>query len=163
MPTPLKDTTKSDKTGAAGKSDVAEHLHKVVCSSYVLFAKTQGYHWNVVGPQFYSLHKMFEEQYNDLFLAIDELAERVRALQAKAPFSLQEMLKTGSIHEQTKLPNAEEMVKDLINGHEAVVVDLKSGIETAEAADDAATADLLTGRLEVHGKTLWMLRATLQG
>ncbi|MBC7660694.1 MAG: DNA starvation/stationary phase protection protein [Chitinophagaceae bacterium] len=161
MPTPLKDT-KSDAVGSGTKSDVAEHLHKAVCSSYVLFAKTQGYHWNVVGPQFYSLHKMFEEQYNDLFLAIDELAERVRALQARAPFNLQEMLKTGSIQELSKLPSAEEMVKDLIKGHESVVTDLKAGIASAEAADDAATADLLTGRLEVHGKTLWMLRATLQ-
>ncbi|RZA16675.1 MAG: DNA starvation/stationary phase protection protein [Proteobacteria bacterium] len=162
MATPLKDTNKDSGSNTGSKQDVAAHLHKVVCSSYVLFAKTQGYHWNVVGPQFYSLHKMFEEQYNDLFLAIDELAERVRALQHKAPFSLQEMLKTGSIQEQSKLPGAEEMVKDLIAGHEAVVVDLKEGIEHAEAAGDAATADLLTGRLEVHGKTLWMLRATLQ-
>ncbi len=159
MPTPLKDT-KSEKTG--NKTAVAEQLHKVVCSSYVLFAKTQGYHWNVVGPQFYSLHKMFEEQYNDLFLAIDDLAERVRALQMKAPFSLQEMLKTASIQELPKLPHAEDMVKDLIAGHESLVTDLKAGIDAAESADDAATADLLTGRLEVHGKTLWMLRATLQ-
>jgi len=162
MPTPLKDTTKSDKTDTGSKSDVAQHLHKVVCTSYVLFAKTQGYHWNVVGPQFYSLHKMFEEQYNDLFLAIDELAERVRALQSKAPFSLSEMLKTASIQELPKIPNADEMVKDLIAGHESMVSDLKAGIEAAEAAKDDATADLLTGRLEVHGKTLWMLRATLQ-
>ncbi len=163
MPASLKDS-KNDKTGGTGsKAEVAEHVHKVVCSSYVLFAKTQGYHWNVTGPHFYSLHKMFEEQYNDLFLAIDELAERVRALQTKAPFTLQEMLKVGSIHEQSKLPNAEDMVQDLIKGHESVVLDLKAGVEAADAADDAATADLLTGRLEVHGKTLWMLRATLQG
>lgn len=161
MPASLKDTTKSEKI--SGKADVAEHLHKVVCSSYLLFVKTQGYHWNVVGPHFYSLHKLFEEQYNELFLAIDELAERIRALQTKAPFSLQEILKTASLSEQEKLPNAEDMVKDLITGHETIVIDLKSGINSAEAANDAATADLLTGRLEVHGKALWMLRATLQG
>ncbi len=155
-----KNTAKSSKSGTG--SDVAQHLHQIVCSSYVLFAKTQGYHWNVVGPQFYSLHKMFEEQYNDLFLAIDELAERVRALQFKAPFSLSEMLKTGSIDELSKLPDADAMVKDLIKGHEAIVEELKEGIEKADLAEDDATADLLTGRLEVHGKTLWMLRATLQ-
>lgn len=161
MATPIKDTNKSSE--AAGRADVAAHLHKVVCTSYVLFAKTQGYHWNVVGPQFYSLHKMFEDQYNDLFLAIDELAERVRALNFKAPFSLAEMLKTGSVQEKTTIPNAEDMVKDLIVGHELLVKELNEGIEHAEAANDNATADLLTGRLEVHGKTLWMLRATLQG
>lgn len=160
MATPLKDTSKADKSGT--KANVAIHLHKVVCSSYVLFAKTQGYHWNVVGPQFYSLHKMFEEQYNELFLAIDELAERVRALQHKAPFSLSEMLKAGSIQELSKIPSADDMLKDLISGHEALVKDLKEGIDQATEADDAATADLLTGRLEVHGKTLWMLQATLQ-
>lgn len=159
MATPLKDTSKSENTG---KADVAAHLHKVVCSSYVLFAKTQGYHWNVVGPQFYSLHKMFEEQYNDLFGAIDLLAERVRALGHKAPFSLNEMLKTGSIQEKATIPAADDMVRDLIAGHETLVKELKEGIEHAESANDDATADLLTGRLEVHGKTLWMLRATIQ-
>lgn len=150
----------AESTGTQ-KSAVAQQLFKVVCDSYVLLTKTQGFHWNVTGPQFYSLHKLFEEQYNDLFAAVDELAERVRALNAYAPISTSEMVKNSGITESTKVPSAEDMVRDLVKGHEYVAEAIRTAIKAAEEASDDATADILTGRLEAHDKFAWMLRSSI--
>lgn len=151
-----------EASGKEGQgSAVAQELFKVVCDSYVLLTKTQGYHWNVTGPQFYSLHKLFEEQYNELFAAIDPLAERVRALNAFAPISASEMVKNSGISESAKVPAAEEMVRELLRSHEYMSKAIRNAIKLSDEAGDDATVDLLTTRLEAHDQAAWMLRSTL--
>lgn len=136
-------------------------VSRLLADSYALYLKSQGYHWNVIGPDFRSLHRMFEEQYAELSSAIDEIAERVRALGAFAPGSLRAMSRLASVPDEDGAPDATEMLNRLIEGHEVVLTTAKAVLDIAEAAGDAATADLATGRIAVHEKTLWMLRATV--
>ena len=140
---------------------VALELGRLLADTYALAVKTQGYHWNVIGPEFRSLHLLFEEQYTELALAADVIAERMRALGAVAPGSLRGMARLTSIDDEDGAPEAREMVLRLIAAHETVLRTTRSVLEAAErAATDPTTVDLATERLAVHEKTLWMLRAT---
>lgn len=141
--------------------DVSAALSKLLADTYTLYVKTHGYHWNVTGPMFRSLHLMFEEQYTDLATAADEIAERIRALDEVAPGSLAEFGELTSIEDGKGAPEALEMVKNLITGHEAVARTAHTVVEKAESAGDVATADLATERIQIHEKTAWMLRATV--
>jgi starvation-inducible DNA-binding protein len=144
----------------AAREKIAEGLSRLLADTYTLYLKTQGYHWNVEGPMFRSLHLMFEEEYMDLRDAADEIAERIRALGHVAPGSYWEFGDISSVKDETGAPEAMEMVRRLVAGHEAVIRTAREVVETAENAGDVASADLATARIEVHEKTAWMLRAT---
>ncbi|MEZ4752618.1 MAG: Dps family protein [Bdellovibrionota bacterium] len=141
---------------------LAEGLGRVLADSYTLFLKTHNYHWNVKGPQFNSLHAMFEAQYTELFQAVDLIAERIRALGFSAPGSYAEFSKLTSIPEADKLPPAEGMIRALVEGNEAVIRTARELLPRAEENKDAVTADLLTQRIDHHEKTAWMLRSLLE-
>lgn len=145
--------------GNARKS-VAAALNNVLADTYTLYMKTHSYHWNVTGPRFHSLHAMFEEQYREMWAALDELAERVRALGVFAPTSGKAFSELTSIESADKEPPAaEEMVKNLLADHETLIRRAREALETADDADDVASEDLLTQRIQTHEKTAWMLRA----
>ncbi len=153
----------STKTVRAIKPDaVAQGLNNLLADSYVLFLKTQNYHWNVTGPYFNTLHTMFETQYQDLFLAIDEVAERLRALGHKAPGSFAAYAKLTDIKEETASPKAEQMIKNLVKDHETIIKTCEALINAADDADDDASEDLAIARLQVHQKMHWMLKAHLE-
>jgi starvation-inducible DNA-binding protein len=141
---------------------IAKELSRLLADSYMLYLKTQNYHWNVTGPMFRSLHLMFEEQYMELRDAVDEIAERIRALGFPAPGSFKEYSELGSVAEEEGIPEALEMVRRLAAGHEAVARTARGVVEIAEPAGDVATVDLATVRIETHEKTAWMLRATAE-
>ncbi len=149
------------KTGIENRKRLAGNLSALLADTYLLLVKTQGYHWNVVGPLFVSLHGLTEEQYENLFEAADELAERIRALGHPAPTSITEMISLTVISEDTGSASAEDMVSNLARDHEAVVRRLREGVEIAEDLRDMATADLLTERMQFHEQAIWMLRAIL--
>lgn len=146
--------------GENSRKEVAEGLNHILADTYTLYVKTQNFHWNVEGPRFRALHLMFEEQYTDLQGAVDELAERIRALGEYAPGTFSRFGELSSIKEApSKPPAAEAMVDQLIADNVAVGKDIKKVISTAEDAGDTVTADMLTARLTVHEKSAWMLRA----
>lgn len=134
-------------------------LAKLLADSYTLYLKTHNYHWNVTGPQFNTLHQMFETQYTELALAVDEVAERIRALGEPAPGSYQAFSELTAIEEEDGVPTAEDMVRQLVKGQETVVRTAREAFKAAEAANDEPTADLLTQRMQVHEKNAWMLRS----
>lgn len=136
-------------------------LSRVLADSYTLYLKTHNYHWNVVGPMFHSLHAMFMEEYTELSLAVDEVAERIRALGAPAPGSYRQFSELATVTEDTDLPDALEMVRRLVLAHEATVRTIREVHPLTESANDQASADLLVRRLDVHEKTAWMLRSLL--
>jgi starvation-inducible DNA-binding protein len=140
---------------------IAEGLSRLLADTYTLYLKTHNFHWNVTGPQFNSLHLMFEGQYTELALAVDLIAERIRALGEPAPGSYSAFAKLSSISEATGVPKAEEMVRILAEDQLAVVRTARAVFPLADAANDEPTADLLTQRMQVHEKTAWMLRANL--
>ncbi|MDO4682793.1 MAG: Dps family protein [Lautropia sp.] len=140
---------------------VAKGLSKLLADSYSLYLKTHNYHWNVTGPQFNSLHAMFEGQYTELATAIDEVAERIRALGHLAPGSYREFAELTSIPEGDSKKSGDDMVRDLMEGQEAVVRTCREVFPVAEEADDQPTCDLLTVRMQLHEKTAWMLRSLL--
>ncbi|MDX1902227.1 MAG: DNA starvation/stationary phase protection protein [Gammaproteobacteria bacterium] len=135
-------------------------LSSLLADTYTLYLKTQNFHWHVTGPLFHSLHRMFEEQYNELANAVDELAERIRTLGAKAPASFAEFLKLSSIKEASEEHNAADMVHALLLDHEKMVKHLEKLIPVAQKINDEGTLDLLIMRTEVHQKTAWMLRSS---
>ncbi|MBK9295226.1 MAG: DNA starvation/stationary phase protection protein [Oligoflexia bacterium] len=141
---------------------IAGGLSKLLSDSYTLYLKTHNYHWNVTGPMFQTLHLMFETQYNELALAVDLIAERIRSLGFPAPGTYSEFSKLTSIKEKVGHVKAEDMIKDLIEGQETVVRTARSVFEAVEDAADEATADLLTQRMQLHEKTAWMLRSLLE-
>lgn len=143
------------------KSKVAEELSKVLANTYLLYAKTQNFHWNVEGSDFYSLHGMFENQYKELSEAIDEIAERIRALGAKAPGSLGEFLAKASLKEEKGHPKAESMIKQLLEDHETLAHSAKQALQTAQDEGDDVTVDMMVERIHAHDKTAWMLRSSL--
>ena len=143
------------------RAAIAGGLSKVLADTYTLYLKTHNYHWNVVGPMFNTLHLMFEAQYNELALAVDEIAERIRSLGEPAPGSYLEFRELTSIEEDRDKPEAMEMVRRLVEAHEAVARTARSVFPLADEASDEPTADLLTQRLQVHEKTAWMLRSLL--
>jgi len=141
---------------------IARQLSKLLADTYSLYLKTHSFHWNVTGPQFNSLHAMFETQYNELWLAADEVAERIRTLDMFAPGSYSQFAKLGSIKEEAGVPEWKVMVGQLMEGHEIVAHTARSAIKLADKAGDEGTADMLTGRLKAHEKTAWMLRSLLK-
>lgn len=134
-------------------------LAKVLADTFTLYVKTHGYHWNVVGANFRSLHEMFEEQYNALFLAIDEIAERMRALGVEAPGSMSEMLELATLTDREPTEDAITMVRNLQRDHEAMAASIRPLSEAADEAGDGATADLYNARMSFHEESAWMLRA----
>lgn len=143
------------------KTELANALSKLLADTYTLYLKTHNYHWNVTGPQFHSLHLLFEGQYNELALAVDDIAERIRTLGFPAPGSYAAFSKLASLEEATGTPEAAEMVKDLAADQAIVIKTLKQVWALANDAGDEGTIDLLSGRLSVHEKTAWMLNASL--
>ncbi len=141
---------------------IAEGLSRLLADTYTLYLKTHNFHWNVTGPMFQTLHLMFETQYNELALAVDLIAERIRALGYPAPGTYAEYSKLSSIKEEPGVPKAEDMIRLLVQGQEAVVRTARSIFPTVEKANDEPTADLLTQRMQIHEKTAWMLRSLLE-
>lgn len=141
------------------RRELAHGLAKILADTYTLYLKTHNFHWNVTGPMFPSLHTMFETQYTELASAVDEIAERIRALGVYAPGSYKEYSELTSISEQAGKVNWKEMVDQLGSDHASIADTIRSQFKSVEAASDQATADLLTRRLDVHEKTTWMLRA----
>ncbi|NRQ43123.1 DNA starvation/stationary phase protection protein [Rheinheimera sp. YQF-2] len=138
---------------------IADGLSVLLADSYTLYLKTHNYHWNVTGPMFQTLHTLFETQYTELAVAVDDIAERIRALGEFAPGSYKEYAKLTSIKEADGIPSAEEMIKDLVKGQEAIAKTARSIVPVADQASDEVTLDLLTQRMTVHEKTAWMLRS----
>jgi len=144
------------------RSAVAQGLSRLLADTYTLYLKTHNYHWNVTGPMFSSLHLMFETEYMELALAVDEIAERIRALGVRAPASYREFSALATITEDTDAPAATEMVRRLEKDQEAVVRVAREVFPVADAAQDQSTVDLLTRRMQIHEKTAWMLRSVLE-
>ena len=143
------------------RQEIAGHLSRLLADSYTLYLKTHNYHWNVRGPLFNTLHVMFENQYTELATAVDEIAERIRALDVPAPGSYREFSKLASVEEANGEESAEEMIRELVIGQEAVVRTAREAFPSAEKASDEPTADLLTQRMQIHEKNAWMLRSML--
>ena len=144
------------------RHQIADGLSKLLADTYTLYLKTHYFHWNVTGPMFNTLHLMFETQYTELALAVDLVAERIRSLGVYAPGTYAQFSKLTSIDETVDVPKANDMIRELVAGHEAVCRTARSVFPSADAASDEATADLLTQRLQVHEKTAWMLRSLLE-
>ena len=143
------------------RQEIADGLARLLADTYVLYGKTHGFHWNVTGPMFNTLHLMFMEQYTELWNALDVIAERIRALGVLAPHGGSTLAKLASIAEADQQPAALEMVRELVSGHEAVARTARSLYPLVQAAGDEPSADLLTQRLQIHEKTAWMLRSLL--
>ena len=144
------------------REKIAEGLSRVLADTFSLYLQTHNFHWNVEGPMFTSLHQMFMDQYTELWNALDEIAERIRALGFPAPGSYPQFERLSSIEPVEGVPDAMEMVRLLVAGHEAVARTTRSAFAAVEKASDEATADLLTQRLQIHEKTAWMLRSLLK-
>jgi len=140
---------------------VADALSNVLADTFVLYLKTHNFHWNVTGPMFGTLHRMFEEQYNELWLAVDTIAERIRSLGFIAPGSYGEFTKRTYLHEPPSAMNANEMIAELLRDHETTARTARSALAVARTTVDAPTEDLLTQRLAAHEKAAWMLRSLL--
>jgi starvation-inducible DNA-binding protein len=147
--------------GDQDRKAIADGLAHLLADTYTLYLKTHNYHWNVVGPMFNTLHLMFETQYTELSLAVDLIAERIRALGEPAPGTYREFAELSAIAEDTDRPDATEMLRRLVAGQEQVVKTARSIFPVVDAAHDEPTADLLTQRMQVHEKTAWMLRSML--
>ena len=143
------------------RAEIAAGLGRLLADTYTLYLKTHNFHWNVTGPMFQTLHLMFETQYNELALAVDLIAERIRSLGHPAPGTYAEYAKLSSIREAPGVPKARDMIKQLVDGQEAVVRTARALFPVVEKAGDEATADLLTQRIQLHEKTAWMLRSLL--
>jgi starvation-inducible DNA-binding protein len=146
----------------ANREEIAHGLSRLLADTYTLYLKTHNFHWNVTGPMFQTLHLMFETQYNELALAVDLIAERIRSLGFPAPGTYKQYAELSSIKETEGIPKAQEMIKLLVEGQEAVVRTARSLFPVIEGAADEATADLLTQRIQLHEKTAWMLRSLLE-
>ena len=141
---------------------IAGELGKVLADSYTLYLMTHNFHWNVTGPLFNTLHLMFMTQYSEEWAALDDIAERMRALGAPAPGTYREFAALSSIPEPKDIPEAMEMVRMLVKGNESVSKTARAAFDKADKADDQATADLLTQRMDIHEKNAWMLRSLLE-
>ncbi len=148
-------------TASRRNAESAAALARLLADTYTLYLKTQGFHWNVVGPRFYELHKLFEEQYGELAAANDEIAERIRALGQKAPASYGEFKSLAAIAEESGAPAAEEMLRQLLADNRRAAATAQAVVEAAEAEGDVGSADLATQRIRSHDKAAWMLEALL--
>jgi starvation-inducible DNA-binding protein len=144
------------------REHVIASLNALLADSYTLYVKTHGYHWNVTGPMFNSLHTMFEAEYMELALAVDEIAERIRALGSPAPGSYRQFSELTSLEEDSTVPAAMDMVRALVADHEAVTETARRLVRAAEDIGDDATVDLGVRRIDTHEKTAWMLRSHLE-
>ncbi|HMH05934.1 MAG TPA: DNA starvation/stationary phase protection protein [Terriglobales bacterium] len=145
-----------------GKQKVAEGLSRILADTFTLYLKTQNFHWNVEGPMFPTLHRMFQDQYNELWLAVDLIAERLRALGFKAPGTFREFSELSYIHETDGVvPRAAEMIEELIGDHETVARSARGALSLARSTVDAPTEGLLMQRLTAHERVAWMLRSSL--
>jgi len=144
------------------RQKIADGLSRLMADNFALYLKTHNFHWNVKGPMFRTLHVMFEEQYNELWTALDAIAERIRALGFPAPGTTSELTRLASIQETEGVPEAKEMIRLLVQGHEAVARTARKIFPAVDKASDEPSADLLTQRLQVHEKTAWMLRSLLE-
>jgi starvation-inducible DNA-binding protein len=147
----------------AERATIAKGLSKLLADSYTLYLKTHNYHWNVTGPMFNTLHLMFEQQYTELATAVDLIAERIRALGHPAPGSYKAYAALTSIKEEEGVPDAQEMIRQLVLGQETVTRTARELFPAVDKASDEPTADLLTQRMQVHEKNAWMLRSLLAG
>lgn len=147
---------------AEDRKAIAAGLSRLLADSYTLYLKTHNYHWNVKGPMFQTLHLLFETQYNELALAVDLIAERIRTLGFPAPGTYAEFSQLTTIKESVGVPTATEMIRDLVLGQEAVVRTARSLFPQVEKVSDEPTADLLTQRMQLHEKNAWMLRSLLE-
>jgi starvation-inducible DNA-binding protein len=145
------------------RASIAEGLSRLLADSYTLYLTTHNFHWNVTGPMFNTLHLMFETQYNELALAVDLIAERIRALGFPAPATYREFLRLTSMTEPEGVPGAQDMIRQLVQGQEAVVRTARSLVPIVNKVGDEPTLDLLTQRMQVHEKNAWMLRSLLEG
>jgi len=141
---------------------IADGLSVLLADTYTLYLKTHNFHWNVTGPMFSTLHTLFETQYNELALAVDVIAERIRALGVYAPGSYKQFAELSTIKEETGTPSATEMIKQLVAGQEAVTRTARSIFPVVDKSNDEPTADLLTQRMQIHEKNAWMLRSLLE-
>ena len=141
---------------------IADGLARVLADTYTVYLKTHNFHWNVTGPMFQTLHLMFMQQYNEMWLAVDLIAERIRALGHPAPGSYSQFSQLASVAEETGVPPAKKMVQILVKDHERVAKTARSVLPLADGANDQPTIDLLTQRLQWHEKTAWMLRSLLE-
>lgn len=143
----------------ASRKEISDGLSHFLADTYSLYLKTHNYHWNVTGPMFQTLHLMFEQHYNELALAVDSIAERIRALGYYAPGTYAQYAKLTKIKEEDSIPTAHDMIKNLVHAHETVAKTARSIFPAAEKGNDEATLDLLTQRIQLHEKTAWMLRS----
>ena len=144
------------------REEIGQGLSRLLADTYTLYLQTHNFHWNVTGPFFQQLHVLFEEHYTELAEAVDEIAERIRALGILSPGTYQEFADLSSIKEVKGDISAEEMIERLVDSHETVVRTARGVLETAQEADDESSASLVGDRLVVHEKTAWMLRSHLQ-
>ena len=144
------------------RQQVSRALSCLLADTYTLYLKTQNYHWNITGPLFHTLHLMFEDQYTDLSRAVDLVAERIRALGFYAPGSYKQFQKLSSLEEDDGVPKGMDMIKNLMKGHETLIQTARKVLAPARAAEDEATLDLLTQRIQTHEKISWMLRSLLE-
>ncbi len=144
------------------RARIAESLSKMLADSYILYLKTHNFHWNVTGPMFQTLHILFMQQYTELWNALDLIAERIRALGHPAPGSYKRYVELSTIKEEEGVPSAHDLIRQLVDGQEAVARTARAAFKVADAADDQPTADLLTQRMELHEKNAWMLRVLLE-
>lgn len=144
------------------RQEIADGLSRLLADTYTLYLKTHNFHWNVTGPLFNTLHLMFEQQYTELAAAVDEIAERIRALGFPAPGSYEQFAVLTSVKEESGVPSAEDMLAQLARDQEIVVRTAREVFPVADAAHDEPTADLLTQRMQIHEKTAWMLRSMME-
>jgi starvation-inducible DNA-binding protein len=147
---------------AEDRAKIVESLSTVLADAYMLYLKTHNFHWNVTGPMFSTLHVMFEEQYTEQWNALDDIAERIRALGHFAPATYKRYAELSSITEEPDVLAAKEMIRQLVDGNETLIRTLRAGVKVADELDDYPTADMLTTRMEVHEKNAWMLRSFLE-
>ncbi|MEN7344104.1 MAG: Dps family protein [Pseudomonadota bacterium] len=146
----------------AHREQIGHGLSRLLADSYTTYLKTHNFHWNVKGPMFATLHTLFETQYTELAVAVDDIAERIRALGMPAPGSYKAYSELSSIPEETGTPNAKEMIRQLVNAQEAIARTAREVMPLADEASDEPTADLLTQRMQAHEKNAWMLRSLLE-
>lgn len=143
------------------RKEIADGLSQLLADTYILYSKTHCFHWNVTGPMFQTLHLMFEQHYKELFLAIDEIAERIRILGFFAPSSFKEFSKLSTIKDESEIPSAMKMIELLVEGHENVIKSARKILPLADNVHDEGTTELVTARISLHEKTAWMLRSLL--
>ena len=146
---------------AAGRANVARELSKVLADSYAVYLKTHGYHWNVRGTEFFSLHGLFQQQYNEIWAALDDIAERIRALGELAPQSPSAFANLTSIKDGDPEKDAQEMLAELVRDHGVVIATARAALDAADEIGDEASVDLMTQRLAAHEKSAWMLRSSM--